>query len=108
MLAEKGIECEVLKLLCIHPLPEKAIRDAAARSGRVLVAEECVESGCAGQRIASLLSESAIPTLSLNCGERFLPCGSIAELQRLCGLDAFSIAERAEAFLSESIPKTIL
>lgn len=108
MLAEKGIECEVLKFLCIHPLPEKAIRDAAARSGRVLVAEECVESGCAGQRIASLLSESAIPTLSLNCGERFLPCGSIAELQKLCGLDAFSIAERAEAFLSESIPKTIL
>ncbi len=101
ILHEKGIETEVLKLGCISPLPEQALREAAARAGRMLVAEECIETGSVGQRIRAMLSGSGVPVLTLSCGDRFLPCGSIAELQKLCGLDAASIAESAAGFLEK-------
>ena len=79
--------------------PETSL--AAVRAGRMLVAEECIETGSVGQRIRAMLSGSGVPVLALSCGDRFLPCGSIADLQKLCGLDAASIAESAAGFLEK-------
>ncbi len=101
LLHARGIEAEVLKLGCISPLPADAICAAAARTGCLLIAEECIETGSVGQRICALLAGKDVKIKTLSCGDRFLPCGSIEELRKLCGLDEDSIAERAKELLEK-------
>ena len=63
-----------------------------------MVAEECVEMNCVGQRIAAgLLSAGTMPKAMalVNLGRDFVPHGAVAELRKLCGLDEKSLVRRA-------------
>src|SRR5262249_17632050 len=56
-LARDGVECEVLDLQWLSPLPEAELRDAARRHRRVLVADETRRSGGVGQAVVTTLVE---------------------------------------------------
>lgn len=97
MLAEKGIETQILKLNSILPLDLEAVRQCVEKTGRLLVAEECVNTGCVGSRIAAELMLEGVSGLKIrlaNLGDRFIPQGTVQELRVLCGIDAASLCKK--------------
>ena len=97
-LEEKGIFTQVLKLNSIVPLDMDAIADGVRQTGRLLVAEECADSGCVGRRIAAELTLRGMNGVRMglvNLGDRFVQHGTVAELRQLCGIDGASICRKA-------------
>ena len=104
LLAQRGISAQVLKLSTIAPLSPETIRTALTGTERLLVLEDCVETGCVGQRVAAVMAQLGMAPRRLvlkNTGDRFIPQGSVAELRHLCGLDAEGVAAAAEEAVHE-------
>ena len=104
LLAQRGISAQVLKLSTIAPLDPETVRTALTGTKRLLVLEDCVETGCVGQRVAAVMAQLGMAPRRLvlkNTGDRFIPQGSVAELRHLCGLDAESVAAAAEEAVHE-------
>lgn len=98
-LARDGISAEVLKLNNLTPADWTPLCDRIRATGRVLVAEECVEAGSVGQRLAAQLALHGVCAKSVtlcNVGNGFVTQGSVQELRKLCGLDRESIAAAAK------------
>lgn len=98
-LSERGVEAEVIKLNTITPLYLDCIRKSVEKTGRLLIAEDSVEMGCIGRKIAAGLAvEGVCPDCLVlrNLGNGFVTHGSLAELRKLYGLDAESLAAKAE------------
>ena len=97
-LAGDGISAEVIKLNQLTPLPVQEVLDSLRKTGRLLVAQECVDMGSPGQ---GLLAAAAAQGVTLrgavlcSCGDAFVPHGTIAQLRALCGLDGESIYQKA-------------
>ena len=101
-LKDLRIQAEVVKLNTIKPLDLDLIRDSVARTGRILVVEDQLEAGAAGQRILSGLAEGGpIPQAAglMNLGDQFIPHGSVEELLEHAELDPESILRRAVSML---------
>lgn len=97
-LAEQGVEAEVVKLNRITPLDPGEVLESVGRTGRLLVAEDCVAANCVGQRLAAKLLENGIQVRGIalqNTGNRFVTHGAVSQLQRLCSLDAESLCKKA-------------
>ena len=101
LFAEQGCSCDIVKLNCLTEETYPVLMDSVRRTGRLLVMEDCAAGGCLGERLCALLTEAGIPakTALCNAGDRYLPEGTVAELRRLCGLDASSVAARAQALI---------
>ena len=101
LLAQQGIEAEILKLNTITPLPVEAVLNSARKTGAVLVAEDCVASGSVGERIAACLEQEGIFTKLMLCntGDGFTTHGSVAQLRGLLGLDGQGLYERVKEAL---------
>ena len=56
LLAQRGISAQVLKLSTIAPLDPETVRTALTGTKRLLVLEDCVETGCVGQRVAAVMA----------------------------------------------------
>lgn len=98
ILEKEGLHPEVVKLQNLTPPDWSEICSHVGATGRLLVAEECVEAGSVGQRLTSQLNLQGIlvkKAALLNIGNRFVTQGTVTELRRLCGLDAENIAETA-------------
>lgn len=98
LLAEKGASAQVIKWNSIAPLDVDTVAACVQRTGRLVVAEECVNAGCVGRRVAAELALRGISGVKLalvNLGDRFVQHGTVAELRQLCGIDGASIARRA-------------
>jgi len=98
LVKEEGVSAQVVKLNSIAPLDVDAVAACAQKTGRLVVAEECVDAGCVGRRIAAELALRGVGDIKLslvNLGDRFVQHGSVAELRQLCGIDGSSIARRA-------------
>lgn len=98
LLAEKGVSAQVVKWNSIAPLDVDTISACARKTGRLVVAEECVDAGCVGRRVAAefaLRDSSGVKLALVNLGNRFVQHGTVAELRQLCGIDGASIARRA-------------
>lgn len=98
LLAGQGISAEVIKLNTVIPIDFDAIAQSVARTGHLLVAEECVSMGCVGQQVAAWLAEQGRCPAKLalcNLGPDFVTHGTVAQLRRLVGIDAESISRRA-------------
>lgn len=101
ILAEQGISAEVIKLDCICPLDCRLIDASVAKTGRLLVAEDCIANGSIGQKIAAHLESVQLsPQILLkNLGDGVIPSGNVAELHRRYGLDGAGLAAAVmEAF----------
>jgi 1-deoxy-D-xylulose-5-phosphate synthase len=102
MLEEEGIHAEVIKLNKITPLDAALIAESAAKTGRILVAEDVISMGCVGERILAQLMQRGISLRGValcNCGDTFVTHGTIPQLQRLCGMDEKSIVQRVKGVL---------
>lgn len=98
LLNENGKSVRVVKLNSILPLDMEVIRYCAQETGNLLIAEEVVETGCVGQRIAAELAlggDNGIKITLANLGNRFIPHGTVPQLRALCGIDARSLCKKA-------------
>ncbi len=98
LLEEKGRSAQVVKLNSIVPLDVDTLAACAKKTGRLVVAEECVDAGCVGRRIAAefaLRGVSGVRLALVDLGDRFVQHGTVTELRALCGIDGASIARKA-------------
>ncbi len=98
LLEEKGRSTQVVKLNSIAPLDVDTLAACAKKTGRLVVAEECVDAGCVGRRIAAefaLRGVSGVRLALVDLGDRFVQHGTVTELRALCGIDGASIARKA-------------
>ena len=98
-LLEKGIHAEVVKLNTITPIDLQTVFESVAKTGRLVVAEDCIDMGCVGRRIVSSLTDAGITpktVLLQNLGTGFIPHGSVAQLRKLYSLDAESLSSKVE------------
>lgn len=103
ILCQKGIEASVVKLNRIVPLLKEDV-EALQGTETLLVLEDCVESGCVGQRLAALLLQSGMPVKQLilkNSGNTFVQQGSVPQLYHALGLDGEGVAAALEEVLHE-------
>ena len=97
LLAERGVSAQVVKWNSIAPLDVDTVAACAQKTGRLVVAEECVDAGCVGRRAAAefaLRGISGVKLALVNLGDRFVQHGTVVELRQLCGIDGASIARR--------------
>ena len=95
LLHQAGIEARVVKLNAIAPLRNDEVLAALGHEKRLLVLEDCVGSGCVGQRLTAILAQQGrMPgrLILKNLGDT-IPChGSVPQLYEQMGLDAESVA----------------
>ncbi|MCD8330922.1 MAG: 1-deoxy-D-xylulose-5-phosphate synthase [Oscillospiraceae bacterium] len=97
-LSQENIQADVVKLNYITPIDYKPIIKSVEKTGRLFVAEECVEMNCVGQRILTELSRRGVSLRAAelrNLGRGFVTHGSVEQLRRLCGLDEDSLFQKA-------------
>lgn len=101
LLAEQGLEAEVVHVPTIKPLDEDTILASVKKTGRVVSAEEAQVIGGFGGAIAELLSEK-LPTPLRRVGiyDRFGESGAPTELLEYFGLTGSKIAESVQAFIA--------
>lgn len=100
LLAEKGIECTVIDAEIIRPLSDKdrqVYLEAAEKTDLIITVEDNVTAGGYGSIIEDLLRPQKSASLfKIGWPDLFIPHGSREELMKVYGLDAESIAEKAE------------
>lgn len=100
-LAAEGISVEVVDVMSVKPLDEETIIASAAKTGRVLTAEEHSIYGGMGSAVAELLSEKhPVPVTRLGM-TTFGQSGDAAELLAYYGLDAAGLAARVREVLGK-------
>jgi len=100
ILAERGINAEVVHVPTIKPLDDETILGSARRTGRVVTAEEAQIIGGFGGAVAELLSEQLpTPLLRIGMQDRFGESGAPLELFDYFGLTGNHIADKVEEFV---------
>lgn len=91
----EGISVEVVKLNQLAPLEPETVLTSVRKTGRLLVAEEVIQTGSIGVALAGAVAQEgmALKALKLlNTGERFVPHGTIPQLRKLLGINSDHIA----------------
>lgn len=101
ILAEKGINAEVVHVPTVKPLDNETIIASARRTGRVLTAEEAQVAGGFGGAVAELLGDQ-LPTPLIRVGmqDRFGESGAPLELFDHFKMTGEHIAKSAEEFVN--------
>ncbi len=100
ILAERGVSAAVLDLFTVKPLDTELIERYAARTGRMVVAENHNKVGGLFSAISAALAETCpIPLRAVAVEERFGEVGSRDYLTHALGLTTERILEAAEALL---------
>ena len=101
LMKKDGIHPQVIKINTITPLPTQKVFESVKKTGKLLVAEDCVESGCVGQRLAKGLLQEGIPAnIALcNTGNHFTTHGSVPQLYKMLKLDGDGLYQRAKEVL---------
>ena len=100
LLAEEGIDAEVINIHTIKPLDTDLVAASAKKTGKVVTVEEHSIIGGLGGAVCEALSENA-PTKVMRIGvnDRFGESGPGTALIKVFGLDAESIAEKVKRFV---------
>ncbi len=103
LLAKEGISAQVIKLGVIKPIDINDIMVSVAKTGRLVVVEECIGTGAVGEAVAAAVVEKGInaKTMLINLGDEFITHGSVAELLDAYGFNADSIAKRISAMIND-------
>ena len=103
ILAQDGISCEVVKFNQLIPMNAERVLASVEKTGSILVAEEAISPNCVGRALAYDLANRGISLknlILLNCGEEFVPHGSVNELRGLLGIDARAIVKAVKEALA--------
>ena len=103
LLSQHGIHAQVLKMNQISPLDANAVCAALGNCRTLLVLEDCVNTGCVGQRLSAVLAQNGKhPRLILkNIGDTFIHQGTVEQLYHAAGLDSEAVAAAIEEVLRE-------
>lgn len=103
MLAADGIDAEVINICTIKPLDEELIVKTAAKTGKVVTAEEHNIIGGLGSAVAECLVEKC-PTKMYRIGmrDKFGESGSAGELIHKYMLDGEGIYKQVKAFVESN------
>ena len=102
LLAQEGIDAEIIDMASIKPLDEEMILASAARTGKVITAEEHSIIGGLGSAVCECLSEKAeAPFRFARIGMRdqFGETGTAAQFIHKYGLDADGICRQVKTFV---------
>ena len=99
-LAERGVSAEVINIHTIKPLDEELVRASAAKTGRVVTAEEHSVIGGLGDAVLAALAENPVPVRKLGVNDVFGESGPAVDLLHKYGLDAEGVVAAVEGFLS--------
>ena len=103
LLADSGIDAEVIHVPTIKPLDEKAILQSVRKTGRVITAEEAQINGGFGGAIAEFLSKHLpVPILRIGMQDRFGESGAPNELLEHFGLTGNKIADRVKDWAKDT------
>jgi transketolase len=96
MLAEKGINAEIINIHTIKPLDRQAILASVRKTKCVVTAEEHQLNGGLGDSICQLLSrEMPLPVEMVGVNDSFGESGTPDELMKKYGLEAQNIVDAA-------------
>ncbi len=100
LLAEDGIDAEVINIHTVKPLDEELVTASARKTGKVVTVEEHSVIGGLGSAVCDALSEKA-PTKVMKIGvyDRFGESGPAVDLIKKYELDAESIYKKVKAFV---------
>jgi 1-deoxy-D-xylulose-5-phosphate synthase len=102
-LQEEGISAEVIKLWQLAPLDTSLIEKSVRKTGRLIVLEECVSSGCVGQEIVSSLAQQGVlpPVVRLmNLGGGFVTHGKVSQLRHAWHIDGDAVYETVKELVN--------
>ena len=94
ILEKHGVSAEVIQLNRIAPLNAEAVLDSVRRTWRLLVLEDCFETGCIGQQLSAELARAGIAPRDLilkNLRRRFVGQGTVAQLRADAGIDSAAV-----------------
>ena len=91
LLHQKGIECQVLRLMQLAPLPVEKILSHFPGNSSVLILEEAASGSGIHEALAWHIKDSCVFCRDL--GDNYVTHGSVTELYQQHGLDPESIAE---------------
>jgi 1-deoxy-D-xylulose-5-phosphate synthase len=99
-LRKKGIDCGLVNLRYLKPLPEDALAEILARAPRVVTIEEGVLDGGVGSAIAAFAADRRLKCEVLRIGAptAFIAPGTQDELCKLTGLDLEGVLKRIREF----------
>ncbi|MBQ3556289.1 MAG: 1-deoxy-D-xylulose-5-phosphate synthase [Oscillospiraceae bacterium] len=102
LLEQQGISAEIVKLNAITPLDAQLVIESVARTGAMLVAEDCVSAGSVGQRLSAALAQAGVQAKIVlrNSGNGFVAHGSTPLLEQTLGLDGKSLCNTAREVLT--------
>jgi len=97
-LAKQGIDCRVLNMPTVKPLDMEAVTKAAAETGAIVTAEEHLEHGGLGARVAQVVVQHRpVPVSFVAIKDTYAQSGSPEELLRRYGLTAADIEKAVKA-----------
>jgi 1-deoxy-D-xylulose-5-phosphate synthase len=99
-LKTRGIDCGLVNLRHLKPLPEEALADILGKVARVVTLEEAVLDGGVGSAIAALVADRRLKceVLRLGVPTQFVAPGSQAELLKMHGLDVDGVLKKVKEF----------
>lgn len=101
ILAEKGIDAEIINIHTIKPLDVAAVLKSAAKTGCVVSAEEHLRNGGLGDNIAQILAlNNPLPMEMVAVDDKFGESGTPDQLMTKYGLDAKDIVEAVERVIA--------
>jgi transketolase len=96
ILAEKGIDAEIINIHTIKPLDEDAVLASVRKTGCAVSAEEHQIAGGLGDSIAQvLIKNQLVPMEYVGVNDSFGESGTPAQLMEKYGLNASAIVEKA-------------
>lgn len=95
-LALDGVDCTVMDLRWLSPLPEGAVVSTAERFNRVLVVDETRKSGGVSESVLALLRDNHYSGTAgrITSADSFIPLGPAANRVLLCEEDVVGAAKR--------------
>jgi pyruvate dehydrogenase E1 component beta subunit len=97
-LAAEGVSVDLIDLRTIWPWDRDAVLESAARTGRVLIAHEAIQTAGFGAEIAATLAEHSGARVA-RCGGARIPVGYSPGLEAQARLTPQAIAARATELL---------
>ena len=102
LLAEQGINCGVIQLTQLQPLPESALEASLSGHKHVLVVEECCSGSGISQSLAWMIHQVKpdCNVRAADLGPGYVTHGNLKDLYRLKQLDAEGISQKVQEVLS--------
>lgn len=100
LLKAEGISAEVLNMASIEPLDKETLLKSAAKTGRVVTAENHYTVGGLGSAVAEVLSEE-LPTKMkrVGIGRRYGHCAALPELLEDYGINSKAIMDAVRSLM---------